>query len=131
VLEITWVCDISRRLVGAGKGRNCPKWGISETQFGTKSRFAKEQFTLMLRLKDYLADGGLGHISEIFDGDAPRRPCGCVAQAWSVAEILRAYVEDVKGIRPAQRSSAGSRKLPHRSKTEPRRGQVCRSGTGA
>jgi predicted glycogen debranching enzyme len=54
-------------------------------------------------LKDHLADGGLGHISEIFDGDAPQRPCGCAAQAWSVAEILRAYVEDVKSVRPAAR----------------------------
>ena len=53
-------------------------------------------------LQQHLADGGLGHISEILDGDAPQRPCGCVAQAWSVAEILRAYVEDVKSIRPAQ-----------------------------
>ncbi|HYK51076.1 MAG TPA: amylo-alpha-1,6-glucosidase, partial [Terriglobales bacterium] len=52
-------------------------------------------------LQDHLADGGLGHISEIFDGDAPQRPCGCVAQAWSVAEVLRAYLEDVKEIRPA------------------------------
>jgi glycogen debranching enzyme len=52
-------------------------------------------------LRDHLADGGLGHISEIFDGDAPQRPAGCMAQAWSVAEVLRAYVEDVKGIRPA------------------------------
>jgi predicted glycogen debranching enzyme len=51
-------------------------------------------------LKEHLSDGGLGHISEILDGDAPQRPCGCVAQAWSVAEVLRAYVEDVKGIRP-------------------------------
>ncbi len=51
-------------------------------------------------LKDHLADGGLGHISEIFDGDAPQRPCGCIAQAWSVAEILRALVEDVYGLRP-------------------------------
>jgi hypothetical protein len=29
-------------------------------------------------LKDQVADGGLGHISEIFDGDAPQRPCGCI-----------------------------------------------------
>jgi predicted glycogen debranching enzyme len=29
-------------------------------------------------------------ISEVFDGDAPHRPGGCPAQAWSVAEILRA-----------------------------------------
>ena len=52
-------------------------------------------------LKGHLADSGLGHISEIFDGDAPHRPCGCVAQAWSVAEVLRAYIEDVRGVRPA------------------------------
>jgi len=52
-------------------------------------------------LRGHLADGGLGHISEIFDGDSPQRPVGCVAQAWSVAEVLRAYIEDVKGIRPA------------------------------
>ncbi len=51
-------------------------------------------------LKARLADGGLGHIAEIFDGDAPQRPCGCIAQAWSVAEVLRALVEDVHGVRP-------------------------------
>jgi len=50
-------------------------------------------------LGDHLSDAGLGHISEIFDGDAPYRPCGCIAQAWSVGEVLRAYVEEVKGVR--------------------------------
>ena len=39
---------------------------------------------------DHLAEGGLGFISEIFDGDEPHHPRGCIAQAWSVAEILRA-----------------------------------------
>ena len=52
-------------------------------------------------LREHLTDGGLGHISEIFDGDAPQLPRGCIAQAWSAAEILRAYIEDVKDIRPA------------------------------
>jgi predicted glycogen debranching enzyme len=46
-------------------------------------------------LVGHLKDAGLGHVSEIFDGDAPHTPRGCVAQAWSVAEILRAAVEDV------------------------------------
>lgn len=36
---------------------------------------------------------GLGTLAEIFDGDAPHRPCGCIAQAWSVSEILRAWKE--------------------------------------
>ena len=53
-------------------------------------------------LQEHLADAGLGHISEIFDGDAPHRPCGCVAQAWSVAEVLRAVVEDIRGLRPGK-----------------------------
>lgn len=43
---------------------------------------------------------GLGAISEIFDGEPPHVPRGCIAQAWSVAEPLRAYVEDVMQIRP-------------------------------
>ncbi len=51
-------------------------------------------------LKQHLSEAGLGHISEIFEGDAPHRPVGCVAQAWSVAEILRAAVEEIYAIRP-------------------------------
>lgn len=45
-------------------------------------------------------EAGLGVISEIFDGDLPHHPRGCIAQAWSVAEPLRAYVEDILQIRP-------------------------------
>jgi predicted glycogen debranching enzyme len=56
-------------------------------------------------LESQLAEAGLGHVSEIFEGDAPHRPCGCIAQAWSVAEILRVYLEDVRGLRPNTRQS--------------------------
>jgi predicted glycogen debranching enzyme len=35
---------------------------------------------------------GLGSLSEIFDGDAPFTPRGCIAQAWTVAEVLRAWL---------------------------------------
>src|SRR5258705_7604122 len=45
--------------------------------------------------QDHLSEACLGQVSEIFDGDAPQTPRGCVAQAWSVAELLRAAVEDV------------------------------------
>jgi predicted glycogen debranching enzyme len=41
----------------------------------------------------HLADHGVGSISEIFDGDPPFTPRGCIAQAWSVAEVLRAWQE--------------------------------------
>jgi predicted glycogen debranching enzyme len=37
----------------------------------------------------HLAEAGLGTISEIFEAEPPFRPVGCIAQAWSVAEILR------------------------------------------
>jgi 4-alpha-glucanotransferase len=39
----------------------------------------------------HLSDAGLGSISEIFDGDPPHPPRGCIAQAWSVAEVLRVW----------------------------------------
>jgi predicted glycogen debranching enzyme len=51
-------------------------------------------------LRAHLKEAGLGQISEVFDGDFPHRPGGCFAQAWSVAEVLRTYVEDVRGRRP-------------------------------
>lgn len=44
--------------------------------------------------KRRMYEAGLGTISEIFDGDPPHLPRGCISQAWSVAEILRSYVED-------------------------------------
>ncbi len=39
-----------------------------------------------------LAAHGVGSLSEIFEGDAPFAPRGCTAQAWTVAEVLRAWV---------------------------------------
>jgi predicted glycogen debranching enzyme len=47
---------------------------------------------LLRPLLDHLHhDACLGSVSEIFDGDPPHAPRGCVAQAWSVAELLRAF----------------------------------------
>jgi len=45
-------------------------------------------------------EAGLGNLSEIFDGESPHTPRGCIAQAWSVAEPFRAYVEDAMYVRP-------------------------------
>jgi predicted glycogen debranching enzyme len=41
---------------------------------------------------DHLSDAGVGSISEIFDAEDPYAPGGCIAQAWSVAEVLRAWI---------------------------------------
>ncbi|MGC9349003.1 MAG: amylo-alpha-1,6-glucosidase [Anaerolineae bacterium] len=40
---------------------------------------------------DHVSGACVGSISEIFDGDPPFAPRGCIAQAWSVAEVLRAW----------------------------------------
>ncbi|HWS87612.1 MAG TPA: amylo-alpha-1,6-glucosidase [Pyrinomonadaceae bacterium] len=55
---------------------------------------------LLAPLVAHLKEACLGHVSEIFEGDAPHAPRGAVAQAWSVAELLRALVEDVQGVTP-------------------------------
>ncbi len=53
--------------------------------------FAIQRAKEMLAAFDgHLLEAGLGYVSEIFDGDWPHTPRGCIAQAWSVAEILRA-----------------------------------------
>ena len=41
----------------------------------------------------HLSDFGLGSIAEVFEGDAPFIARGCIAQAWSVAEALRAWAK--------------------------------------
>jgi predicted glycogen debranching enzyme len=46
---------------------------------------------LLLPMADHLRDAGLGSISEILEGDPPHLPRGCIAQAWSVAEVLRLW----------------------------------------
>ena len=38
-----------------------------------------------------LTDAGIGTLGEIFEAEPPYRSVGCLAQAWSVAEVLRAY----------------------------------------
>ena len=50
---------------------------------------------------DYLLKDGLGQLCELFDGDKPHRPGGAIASAASVAEILRAYAQDVLDQQPA------------------------------
>ncbi len=52
----------------------------------TKARVFLEGFV------PHLDEACIGSISEIFDADPPYTPRGCVAQAWSVAEVLRCWV---------------------------------------
>jgi glycogen debranching enzyme len=42
-------------------------------------------------LRDHLGEGCIGSVSEVFDAVPPYHPRGCIAQAWGVAELLRAW----------------------------------------
>lgn len=63
------------------------------TVYGKTRNSLKEARSLLESLEAHLGDGGLGTVSEIFDGSEPSLPKGCISQAWSVAEILRALHE--------------------------------------
>ncbi|HXM43040.1 MAG TPA: amylo-alpha-1,6-glucosidase [Bryobacteraceae bacterium] len=47
----------------------------------------------LAELSRYAGEEGVGQVPEVFDGDAPHRAGGCIAQAWSVAELLRTLVQ--------------------------------------
>ncbi len=55
--------------------------------FGPPAR--SEAAHALAPLLNRLLDDGLGQLNEIHEGEAPHRPVGCIAQAWSVAEVLR------------------------------------------
>jgi glycogen debranching enzyme len=64
----------------------------------------------------HLTDAGIGHVSEIADGDAPHMPRGCPFQAWSIGELLR-LEHDVLADTPA--AEKPPRVARHRSIASP------------
>jgi predicted glycogen debranching enzyme len=69
--------------------------------YSVKNRQYAYKTFIQALFEKHIYNAGLGTISEIFDGDAPNKPRGCVAQAWSVAEPFRAYIEDIMQKKPA------------------------------
>lgn len=55
----------------------------------------EDAYDMCMAFSDHMNDGCLGGIAEVFDGTNTCTGNGCYSQAWSVGEILRAYVEDV------------------------------------
>lgn len=51
-------------------------------------------------LTDHLDEFGVGTIAEIFDAEEPWAPRGCIAQAWSVAEVLRCWTRTASPLTP-------------------------------
>jgi predicted glycogen debranching enzyme len=61
--------------------------------YGREAQVLANARSAIAPFEQHLADAGLGSISEIFEGNAPFVPVGCIAQAWSVGEVLRAWIE--------------------------------------
>jgi predicted glycogen debranching enzyme len=62
---------------------------------GATAEARQRAHQLLRGLEEHLCEAGLGQVSEIFDADPPHVARGCFAQAWSVAELLRALCQDV------------------------------------
>lgn len=58
---------------------------------GRARETARRRF--LLPLLEHLDQAGLGHVSEVADGQAPHRPGGCPFQAWSVSELIRMQIQ--------------------------------------
>jgi predicted glycogen debranching enzyme len=56
---------------------------------GTEGAREEARAKFLPPFRAHLDEAGLGHVSEIADGDAPHTPRGCPFQAWSVAELVR------------------------------------------
>jgi glycogen debranching enzyme len=80
-------------------------------------------------LLDHLATAGVGHVSEIAEGDAPFTPRGCPFQAWSMAEVVRVD-RQVLAVGPAiARPRHDARRGGHREIARPRDVAAAHEGT--
>lgn len=57
------------------------------------ARRKEKAITIIEKFLPHLKDACIGSVSEIFDAESPHHSRGCIAQAWSVAEILRVYYQ--------------------------------------
>lgn len=85
---------------------------------GKSSR--KEAMEVIENLRYHLDEGCTGSISEIFDGDLPHTPRGCIAQAWSVAEILRVITDYKLYALPNKKSALKKPPKPKGRKLKPK-----------
>jgi predicted glycogen debranching enzyme len=83
-----------------------------------RSREEQRCLGILEAFRDHLAQAGMGTISEIFDGDTPHTPGGCIAQAWSVAEVLRLWAR-CHHLVPASDSPAPPLSVPHARRARP------------
>jgi predicted glycogen debranching enzyme len=103
--------------------------------FGQSAAVRNKARGFLLGLDAHLQEACLGQVSEIFDAEAPHAPRGCFAQAWSVAEPLRALVEDL-GIQADSPKVTVKRVVVRQPKeavsqsTQQKKGKTMRRGRG-
>jgi glycogen debranching enzyme len=81
---------------------------------------ARTARSFLAPVAQHLTEGCVGNVSEIFDGHPPHKPEGCFAQAWGVAETLRAWHFLSHALAADRRDrSSSSAATPRRSRTSP------------
>jgi len=77
-----------------------------------EEKWRKYAFKTYLKpMFDVFGDIWDGSINEIYDGIPPYIPRGCITQAWSIAEILRTWIEDIENIKPLYEKNYISHKI--------------------
>jgi glycogen debranching enzyme len=102
---------------------------------GKKAAVLKQARLFLDGIGEHLKEACLGQVSEVFDADAPHRPRGCYAQAWSVAEPLRVLIEDLGiGIdrkKPTRKQAViQQRKKAVSQSTQQKQGKTMQRGRG-
>jgi glycogen debranching enzyme len=87
---------------------------------GKKTAVLKQARSFLDGIGEHLKEACLGQVSEVFDAEAPHRPRGCYAQAWSVAEPLRALIEDLGVQADAQKATVKRVAVRQRKETASR-----------
>jgi glycogen debranching enzyme len=73
---------------------------------GRSAEARREAEQWLTEMRRFIQDKAVGRIPEVFDGEAPHRAGGCLAQAGSLAELFLVSVEDIRVIKPARRVAA-------------------------
>lgn len=74
------------------------------TVYGRGKKRIEEATRMLAPIESHIRDAGLGQVSEICDAESPFAPKGCIAQAWSVGELLRV----ARLVRAAEQAYAGA-----------------------
>ncbi len=98
-MSLSWGREICGNLAIAESREWLCTNGIGGLASGTceSIKIPKRRSPFFSHWLNHLGDYGVGSIAEIFDGSPPFAPRGCIAQAWSVAETLRTWVEIAGG----------------------------------